>query len=69
MLKNKNHIRENTPEWMIEGSREMLRRMNYDVEKNIHEQFIERFEESMNSIPQNKPKRGRPKKNVSSTKK
>lgn len=65
MLKDKKNIRENTPEWMIEGSREMLRRMNYDVDKNIHEQFIERYGESMDAIPVKK-RRGRPKKSLPS---
>lgn len=49
--------------WVKMGARNILKNLNYDLDKNIHEQFMERHKEKINSTPTRK-KRGRPKKNL-----
>ena len=50
----------NMPDWTYYGAEEMLKAMGYDLNRDIHEQFIERYGEKISSTPTKKIKRGRP---------
>ena len=53
----------NMPEWTYKGAEEMLQAMGYDLNRDIHEQFIERHRKGMEANPPRLKKRGIPFKN------
>jgi len=64
MTQNEDEIK--TPQWLIDGSKEILELLGYDLTKDVHAQFMERFKEEL--ARGNRPKRGRPKKTLPESK-
>lgn len=65
MLEEKEDNKSNTPEWVIEGANEILKLLNYDLDKDIHEQFIQRHnlprkEKKTEKLPMGRPRKDLP---------
>jgi len=65
MLEEKEDNELKTPEWVIEGANEILKLLNYDLDKDIHEQFIQRHnlprkEKKTEKLPMGRPRKDLP---------
>lgn len=54
---------EKTPEWVVDGAMEILKRLNYDINGDVHQQFLDRHNLQRKDLIK-KETRGRPKKNL-----
>lgn len=62
MLDEQEHIDEKiTPQWIIDGAMDILKRLNYDIEGDVHQQFLDRHNLKRK---EKKETRGRPKKDL-----